>query len=129
MSFLKDYDENLSKITDTRGAVYGHPLDDFGTVVALAQALGLPNGQGIPPEVAHGLYMICVKLARFRQSPQHLDSLVDIAGYARTIAMVIDEAGKRAKKGGQGTISAESAAMQQAMLQAQTNAWPSQGAF
>jgi len=36
------------------------------------------------------LLMICVKLSRLENSPDHIDSLVDIAGYAETCAMVLE---------------------------------------
>lgn len=39
--------------------------------------------------------MICVKLARLIHSPDHVDSLVDIAGYARCACMIIDRAKER----------------------------------
>ena len=42
------------------------------------------------PLVRNALRMIGVKMARLVQSPDHLDSVIDIAGYARTIAMIND---------------------------------------
>jgi hypothetical protein len=36
------------------------------------------------------LMMICVKMSRLENSPSHIDSLVDIAGYAETCAMVLE---------------------------------------
>jgi hypothetical protein len=39
--------------------------------------------------------MIGVKMARLCTTPDHLDSLIDIAGYARTIAMIHDERDRR----------------------------------
>jgi hypothetical protein len=41
----------------------------------------------------HALEMICVKLVRLCQdpTPANIDNVVDIAGYARTIAMVWDK--------------------------------------
>lgn len=35
--------------------------------------------------------MICVKIARLIQSPDHLDSWVDIAGYARVAVMAMPQ--------------------------------------
>lgn len=36
------------------------------------------------------LLMVCVKLSRLVNTPNHVDSLTDIAGYAETAAMVAD---------------------------------------
>ena len=35
--------------------------------------------------------MIAVKMSRLCNSPKHIDSIIDIAGYARTIAMILDK--------------------------------------
>ena len=42
------------------------------------------------PLIKHVLYMILVKVSRLAVAPSHVDSLVDIAGYARTGAMVLE---------------------------------------
>lgn len=73
-------------VTTKRGAVYGHPADNFKRIAAL-QAL---VAECPIPEVRHALDMICVKLARVVETPDHLDSYIDIAGYARTALMVLD---------------------------------------
>jgi hypothetical protein len=92
---IKQFDEAVASITQRRGEAYGHPLDDFGRAAAIKQAVAAcPD-----PEVRHVLEMIGVKLARLATTPDHLDSLVDIAGYARTAAMVLDEREERRKAG------------------------------
>ena len=83
------FDEAARKVTEERGAIYGHPLDDFTKVTAAAQALGLPSMPDAP--IRHALYMVLVKVARLVTSPDHLDSITDLAGYARTIAMILDK--------------------------------------
>jgi hypothetical protein len=69
---------------------YGHPLDDFSRTAALASAL---FGWPIKPEDV-GLFMCLVKLSRQRNKPKR-DNLTDLAGYAETVQMVIEEQGRR----------------------------------
>lgn len=75
-----------------RRADYGHPADDFahtalmwnGILAAKLRDSAVITAMDVP------LCMIAVKLAR--QSNRHKrDNLVDIAGYARTAAMVAEE--------------------------------------
>lgn len=78
-----------------REATYGHPADDFGAVARAAHALGIdPQGQidraFNDPALHHALYMILVKIQRLVQTPDHRDSVVDIAGYARTYEKVLE---------------------------------------
>lgn len=77
--------EEAARITsiDRQGS-YGHPLEDFGRTAQIWSAI---LGQFITAEQV-ALCMIGVKLSRLVQSPGHRDSLVDIAGYARTYEMV-----------------------------------------
>lgn len=42
------------------------------------------------PEARHALEMIADKMARLIETPDHLDSAMDLAGYARTLVMVTD---------------------------------------
>lgn len=85
------FDAEVINATEVRGPEYGHPLDDFERAQILIQAVG-----GCPhAAIRHALGMICVKMSRLVSSPKHIDSVVDIAGYARTIAMIIDEEEKR----------------------------------
>ena len=44
----------------------------------------------IDPKLKHALYMIQVKVARLLNSPEHVDSIVDIAGYANTYNMILE---------------------------------------
>ena len=85
----EEFDSQVENITQKRGAVYGHPLDDFSKIAELKAAL--PDYAN--PAIQHCAEMICVKLARLGQTPGHIDSLVDIAGYARTWAMLLDRLG------------------------------------
>ena len=86
-----EFDAELVDIVKDRGERYGHPLDDFETACKIKDALrACPD-----PVIRHALTMIGVKMARLCTSPDHLDSIKDIAGYARTIAMILDERERR----------------------------------
>lgn len=82
------------ELTAERGAVYGHPLDDFGRVALIKQAVAeCPD-----PEVRHALEMIGVKLARLVTTPDHQDTIDDIKGYAECINMIHAERRLRGQK-------------------------------
>lgn len=71
-------------VSGQRGKDYGHPSEDFARIGALwAPILGV---EVTPRQVA--LCMIQVKVGRLCNTPTHLDSLIDIAGYAETIDMI-----------------------------------------
>jgi hypothetical protein len=77
----------VERVTDERGETYGHPKHDFDRAARLkAVVAACPD-----PLVRHALEMICVKMARLIQSPDHLDSWIDIAGYARCGVMITDK--------------------------------------
>lgn len=78
--------DKASTITIERGAIYGHPADDFRNVAMGANVILKCKD----PLLRHALYMIWVKICRLVESPDHLDSWIDIAGYARTGVMVLD---------------------------------------
>lgn len=90
---------NTKELTEQRGSVYGHPLDDFGRAARLKAVVADIKD----PELRHAAEMICMKLARLCNSPDHLDSWDDVAGYARCARMVIEERSRRA--GGLGSMS------------------------
>lgn len=67
-----------------RGDAYGHPYDDFTRVGRIWGAvLGLPD---VPPDKV-ALCLIGLKLSRESNRPKP-DNVVDIAGYAETLALV-----------------------------------------
>lgn len=85
----------LSAVTGERRKSYGDPEDNFATVAdlwvtylerRLRIALRDPNGVPFitPGDVAQ--MMILVKVARLAQTPNHRDSMLDIAGYAACAA-------------------------------------------
>lgn len=87
MTATEQFDKAIQTVTQERGANYGHPLDDFGRVARIKAVLAeCPD-----PVVRHALEMIAVKMCRLIETPDHVDSWVDIAGYARTGVMVLDK--------------------------------------
>lgn len=84
---LNQFNSAINVVTDQRGSVYGHPAVDFTRVARLKEVVA----ECQDPLARHALEMICVKIARLIHSPDHLDSWVDIAGYARTGVMVTGE--------------------------------------
>ena len=85
-------DEATRLTSGARHADYGHPRDDFArTALMWTGILGGRLREGAAVAAADvPLCMIAVKLAR--QSHRHKrDNLVDIAGYARTAALVAGE--------------------------------------
>lgn len=74
-----------------RQAAYGHPLDDFSRTAKMWSAI---LGHEVTAEQV-GLCMCAVKLSRQVNKPKR-DNLVDLAGYAATVQMVLDEKYKRA---------------------------------
>lgn len=87
---LDKFDEEIQTITQRRGEVYGHPADDFSVAADLMRHFDHVE----PPALRHALRMICVKMARLKNTPTHFDSYVDIVGYARTAIMVMEREGR-----------------------------------
>lgn len=84
--------DEAGKLTnEDRQSVYGHPADDFAKVATMT---GPILDSGIDPRLKHALYMIQVKIARLLNTPDHTDSVVDIAGYANTYSMILERIGK-----------------------------------
>lgn len=79
--------EEAAKAVDgPREQVYDHPAVNFQRIADLwSTYLGVP----ITPQ-QHAVMMILVKVARLMKSPEHRDTLVDIAGYARTIEKITE---------------------------------------
>lgn len=82
-----------------RQGVYGHPRDDFAKIALLWTSYCDAKTQGSSPRLGRivvpftpqdvAYMMILLKMARLMESPDHRDSIVDIAGYAETAARVV----------------------------------------
>lgn len=70
-----------------RSAVYGHPQENFTRNAALRAIVA----ECLDPALRVTLQEICTKLSRLIQSPDHFDSWLDIAGYARCAVMILDK--------------------------------------
>lgn len=90
MSRLHQFNKSIQTVNEERGQAYGHPSVDFDRANRLKAVIAdCPD-----PRARHALEMICVKMARLIQSPDHLDSWIDIAGYARCGVMVTEHDGR-----------------------------------
>lgn len=83
--------EEAQRVVDgERNDHYGHPRDNHGCTAALIGAY-LSRKLGRPVAIdAQDVCMINVlqKVSRLAHTPEHRDSLVDIAGYARNAEML-----------------------------------------
>ena len=83
---LSEFDRKTATVTQERGADYGPPAADFKRADRLIAVVNeCPD-----PAARQALRMIAVKMARLIHNPRHLDSAIDIAGYARCLVEVTD---------------------------------------
>ena len=80
-------------VQGARQSDYGDKLQNFTQIAmlfqgTLAQKLQ-PNARITPEDVA--ILMMQVKIARLAKSPDHFDSIMDVAGYAACFSMLQDE--------------------------------------
>lgn len=90
MSILKDAE---LIIAGQRQEDYGDKRQNFSQIAMLWQGLlatKLQSTKAITPEDV-ALCMIAVKMARLTKSPDHVDSLMDIAGYAGCYSLLQEE--------------------------------------
>jgi hypothetical protein len=89
-------EEAQELIHGERQKTYGNPLDDFSRTGRMWGALlKIPD---IPAETV-ALMMAALKMSRLCNTPNHRDSLVDLAGYAGADEMVIAERERRKQSG------------------------------
>lgn len=78
-SLIAEFDEAIESIGYDRHQDYGDPRTSFSRIALLWSAI---TGADITAQqVAH--MMIALKVSRLQTNPNHLDSYVDIVGYAR----------------------------------------------
>jgi len=98
---LDQFDAIYATVTADRRDVYGDPCDTYRRVAALRSVVDeCPD-----PQLREIIGMVATKLVRLVQTPDHLDSWVDVAGYARTAAMLMDSRHRNVAEPGGGTDS------------------------
>lgn len=99
MNDTPDHEKTTEQLTEERGAVYAHPRENFVTIQRIKNAFRdafekSPHAAALSDDARaialEGADNIAVKLGRLAHSPTHLDSIADIAGYARTWKMGLD---------------------------------------
>lgn len=83
-SRLAAFDKAAETITHDREKDYGDPVESFQRIADLWSVL--LDTQVEPHQVA--LCMLALKMSRLCGSPDHLDTWVDIVGYARCGVMI-----------------------------------------
>lgn len=83
---LTTFDAAIRDLTDRRGVVYGPPKKNFKRIQKLKAIIS-----ECPDAAAReALECIAMKISRLIETPTHLDSWIDIAGYARTGVMATE---------------------------------------
>ena len=86
-SLLNEFDAAHASVTLDRRDIYGPPIDTYRRIAALRSVVDeCPD-----PQIREILGMIITKVARLVQTPEHLDSWVDVAGYARCGVMLLND--------------------------------------
>lgn len=86
-SLLEQFDAAYSNVTADRRDVYGAPEDTYRRISTMRTVVD----ECLDPQIREILAMIVTKVARLVQTPDHLDSWVDVAGYSRCGVMLLDE--------------------------------------
>ena len=80
--------EHAAGLVTRRRREYGEPVDVFE---AVAKRWSLTFGIGVTaPQVV--IALLDLKLTRLSRDPKHLDSIVDVAGYAAVLQEVVRDA-------------------------------------
>jgi len=86
-TLLSQFLAATASVTEHRASFYGNVAEDFARVAAIKEAVA----ECANPRIRHCLEMIAVKMSRIVNSPDHLDSWVDIVGYCKCAVMILDE--------------------------------------
>lgn len=84
---LAQFDDAFGEVNEERGKNYGHPLDNFRRAASMQAVISECRDK----ELQIALNEIAMKISRIIQTPDHVDSWIDIAGYARTGVMILTE--------------------------------------
>ncbi|MEP9359083.1 DUF6378 domain-containing protein [Sphingomonas sp. KR3-1] len=86
-TLLEQFDAAYANVTSDRRDVYGDPQDTYRRISTMRSIVDeCPDAQ-----IREILGMIVTKVARLVQTPDHLDSWVDVAGYSRCGVMLLSE--------------------------------------
>jgi|SRR5579862_5934157 hypothetical protein len=85
-SLLERFDAAYGNVTADRREIYGDPQDTYRRISGMRAVVD----ECADPQIREILAMIVTKVARLIQTPDHLDSWVDIAGYSRCGVMLLD---------------------------------------
>ena len=77
----------VQNIIQQRGEAYGNVRENM---TETAKRMSLTLGHTVTPENVC-LLMIDLKLARLKEPPRHLDSVLDVMGYAALLAELITD--------------------------------------
>ncbi|WP_156370123.1 DUF6378 domain-containing protein [Novosphingobium sp. Leaf2] len=86
-SLLEQFDAAYANVTQDRRDIYGAPEDTYRRIAALRSVVD----ECRDAQIREILGMVVIKVARLVQSPEHLDSWVDVAGYARCGVMLLND--------------------------------------
>lgn len=86
-SLLEQFDAAYGNVTADRRDVYGDPQDTYRRISTMRAIVDECDD----PQIREILGMIITKVARLIQTPDHLDSWVDVAGYSRCGVMLLNE--------------------------------------
>lgn len=86
-SLLEQFDDAYANVTLDRRDVYGDPEDTYRRISAMRVIVD----ECQDPQVREILAMVVTKVVRLVQTPDHLDSWVDVAGYARCGVMLLND--------------------------------------
>jgi hypothetical protein len=86
-NYTEQFDTAIQTVTQDRGEDYGHPAETFKTIAHMQSMISHCSD----PAVRHALNMVIIKIVRLAETPNHMDSVLDIAGYARCIAMILEK--------------------------------------
>ena len=84
--------DKMKVVLENRGDDYGTPRHNHGIASDLINAYlkHHPNKDNLQPEDTM-IMMVLIKVARLVSTPQHIDSIMDIAGYAFCAIDAINE--------------------------------------
>ncbi len=85
-TLIEQFDEAYSNVTADRRDIYGDPQDTYRRISRMRAVVD----ECEDPQIREILGMIVTKVARLIQTPNHLDSWVDVAGYSRCGVMLLD---------------------------------------